>query len=157
MTFGDGFSAGCTLNYFSLAIQNYGSGGTFGVDVGFLVEFSRSVQWGFSASNINTPTIGASKEALPQVYATGVHFRPTDDASLGADIVKDIRYPAELHVGIAYTIVGVLEIRGGTATEPSLYTAGTGVHYKFLRLDYAFSMHQNLGATHSFSLSITLE
>ena len=156
-TLDDRFSAGVTLNYFSLTIQNYGSNKTFGVDAGFLVRVSENVQWGFAAFNLNAPTIGSTKEKLPQVYATGLQYSPISEASLSVDIVKDIRYPTELHMGIEYTILGAVDIRGGTASEPSLYTAGAGIHYMFFHFDYAFSVHQDLGATHSFSLSLFLE
>ena len=147
---------GLSLNYYSLSIQNYGSAASFGVDIGLIVEISDALRWGFAAFNLNAPTIGAAKEKLPQMFSTGVSFEPVRDAVIVASIVKDIRYVAEFHFGVEYTLVDMLSLRAGTTSDPNTLNAGVGIFYSFMRLDYAFSSHYELGVTHQFSVSLHL-
>jgi hypothetical protein len=152
----EGVSFGVTLNYYSLSIQNYGSAGTFGVDVGALVDVSDNVQWGFVAFNLNAAKIGAEKEKLPQVFSTGVAYSPFGEATLAVGIRKDLRFPVEVHVGVEYEFIKMIALRAGTASEPSMMNAGVGIRYDFFRLDYAFSSHAELGITHLFSLALNV-
>lgn len=147
---------GVTLNYYSLGIQNYGSASSFGIDVGLTVAISDELGWGFSAFNINAAAIGAAKEKLPQLFSTGVAFEPVRNAVIAASIVKDIRYAAELHLGVEYTFIDALALRAGTTNDPNTLNAGVGISYAFARFDYAFSSHSELGVTHQFSISLKL-
>ncbi|MEK7249604.1 MAG: hypothetical protein AAB209_04195, partial [Bacteroidota bacterium] len=139
-----------------LSIQNYGSASTIGIDVGVLVDISDEVRWGFAAFNLNAPTIGAAKEKLPQVFSTGVTYNPIQEAIIAASIVKDIRYPTELHIGVEYSLMEMIALRAGTTSDPNTLNAGVGIHYSFVQVDYAFSSHSELGMTHQFSLSLKL-
>ena len=152
----DGFFAGLVINYYSLAIQNYGSAGTIGVDVGILTELSSQVWWGATAFNLNSPTIGRSRESLPQVYSTGVAYQPIPEAVLSLALVKDIRYASEFQIGIEYSIIPGVALRGGMSSEPSILNAGIGVRYAFVQLDYAFSESSDLGLEHQISISLML-
>lgn len=152
----DLFSVGANVHYYHLSIANYGSASAWGVDVGILARISEEVRWGFSAFNVNAPTIGAAREELPQVFVTGIAYSPIVEATLLVDIEKDVRYPAELHAGVEYTILDILALRAGTISDPSVLCAGAGIHYSIIRLDYAFTNHSELGATHQVSLSIYL-
>lgn len=149
-------NVGVNLNYYSLSIRNYGSAATLGVDLGLLVDVSERVQWGFAAFNINAPAIGAAKEKLPQVFSTGIAFHPIDDATLTASIVKDVRYTGELRFGVEYAFMEMVAVRAGATNEPNTVNAGIGIGYAFIQLDYSFSSHNELGATHQFSLSLLL-
>lgn len=156
-TITDGFSAGANVNYYSLAIENYGSASTFGVDVGGLLAISDDVRWGFSALNLNVPAIGAAKERLPQVFATGVSYSPFEAGTVAVDLVKDIRYPMEFMIGIEYAVIEPVRLRTGTSVEPSLLNAGIGIAFSFIQLDYGFSSHTELGLTHQASLTFLLD
>jgi len=152
----DGFHAGINVNYFSLSIAGYGSASALGLDAGLLVELTADVFWGASAFNINGPSIGQAKERLPQVFATGVSYKPLHEATLAVDVVKDIRYPMEFRVGLEYRLLDVLHLRAGSVTEPSSLHGGVGLTYQFFQLDYAITDHPDLGMTHQFSVSIHL-
>ncbi len=155
-TLSDLLSGGVNLHYYHLSIERYGSAGTIGVDIGLLAHVSDQLRWGFTAFNVNAPTIGIAKEKLPQVFVTGLSYSPIPEATIAADIEKDIRYPAELHVGIEYTLMELLDLRAGTTSDPSTLSAGLGIHYSIVQLDYAFTDHTELGATHQVSLSVYL-
>jgi hypothetical protein len=90
------------------------------------------------------------------VYSTGIAFQPVRDAAITASVVKDIRFPAELHLGVEYTFVEMVALRAGTTSDPNTLNAGVGVSYSFAQIDYALSSHSELGMTHQFSLSLTL-
>jgi len=147
---------GISVNYLSLSIEKYGSASTVGVDAGILVAVSDEVSWGFVATNLNAAAIGALKEKLPQVFSTGLSYKPIHEATIAADIVKDIRYEAELRLGVEYIVLDLISLRSGTSSDPSAFNAGLGIRYSLLELDYAFSSHPELGMTHQASLSIRL-
>ncbi len=148
--------AGATVNYYSVSIQNYGAAGTFGIDVGLLVDISDQLKWGFAAFNLNAPKIGAAKEKLPQVFSTGITFSPVGEAVIAASVVKDVRFPVELHMGVEYSLLQMIALRAGTTSDPNTLNAGIGIRYSFAQFDYAFSSHGELGMTHQFSLSLKL-
>jgi hypothetical protein len=152
----DQLQIGLSLDYYSLSIQNYGSASSLGLDVGLLLNLSDDVRWGVSALNINAPTIGVAKERLPQVFSTGICYNPIPEATINAELQKDIRYPTELHVGVEYTMFEVLSVRGGISGEPSTLNAGLGIRYSIFQFDYAFSEHPDLGMSHQMSLSLFL-
>lgn len=160
VSYGDEFvktvKAGVNLNYYSVSIQNYGSAGTIGIDVGLLIDISDEICWGFAAFNLNAPKIGAAKEKLPQVFSTGITFAPVSEAIIAASIVKDVRFPAELHMGVEYSLLEMIALRAGTTSDPNTLNAGIGIKYSFAQFDYAFSSHGELGVTHQFSLSLKL-
>ncbi len=152
----DRFSMGVTVHYYHLSIARYGSAHSWGIDVGLLAQISDEIKWGFAALNVNAPTIGAAREKLPQVYVTGLAYSPIPEASLLVDIEKDVRYPTELHAGVEYVILDLLSLRAGTVSDPSVLSAGVGIRYWIVQLDYAFTSHSELGATHQMSLSLYL-
>lgn len=160
LSYGDeiaiGVNIGLTLNYYSLSIQNYGSAGAFGVDLGILMDVADEVQWGFAALNLNVPKISAAKEKLPQLFSTGVAYSPFKEATLAASLRKDLRYPVEVQLGLEYEFIEMIAVRAGTSSEPSILNAGVGIRYAFVRLDYAFSSHAEIGITHQFSLALNL-
>lgn len=152
----EGIRWGINLSYYSLAIVEYGSAATMGIGVGVLVDLTQSLTWGFNAHNINRPSIGAVGERLPQMFAVGLGYQPIPRTIIALDVVKDVRYPASMCVGVEYMVLDLLTLRAGTASEPATMHAGLGLEYSLLRLDYAFSSHQQLGLTHQASLSIRL-
>lgn len=152
----DMFSAGASVHYYHLSIERYGSAQSVGVDVGLHARFTEQILWGFSAFNVNAPTIGSAKEKLPQVFSTGVAYSPIPEVTLAADLEKDIRYPVELHAGVQYQFLDLLAARVGTTADPSILSAGFGIHISLVQLDYAFAGHEDLGPTHQVSLSLYL-
>ena len=69
-----------------------------------------------------------------------------------ADLVKDVRFPVNLKFGFEYTPVRSIAFRVGWNSDPSLISAGVGFQFSRFRLDYGFSDHQVLGASHSLSV-----
>jgi hypothetical protein len=150
----EAFHIGVNVAWYGVSIKNYGSQKCLGVDLGILVDLTQDIHWGFAATNLNSPTIGRGEEKLPQLFSFGVSYQSLDHVLLALDVLKDIRYPTELHLGIKYTVLDLLDILGGAASDPSIVTAGIGLHLSGLRLSYSCMRHPELGMTHSFSVSL---
>jgi hypothetical protein len=152
----DIFSFGINLTYNSLAVKNYGSASAIGIDIGILATVTRELRWGFFAANINAPSIGQAKEKLPQVYVSGLSFRPAEGLMFGLDVIKDIKYPALLRGGLEYKLVDPLSLRVGVGNNPTKFSSGLGVQYSFVHFDYAMTTHPDLGLSHQFSVAVDL-
>ena len=146
---------GAAINYQTYSIQNYGSTGVFYLNLGGLVYILDDLRWGFSTNNINRATIGDQNDQIPVVFSTGFSFDILQNFSLNASLVKDIRYDLSLAFGIDYDIIEYLSLRIGAADNPSKFTAGIGINYSILGLDYAFFTHPDLGLTHQVGLTLS--
>ncbi len=149
-----GLSVGVNLNYHTVSIQNYGSAGTIGIDVGALLEFSRHVRWGIAAKSVNSPAIGEAREPLPQTFSMGIAYLPTPRFSLTLDYVKETGFDPSTKFGFEYRIINAVALRAGVSDQPSEYAGGIGIRHGVVEIDYAFFMHEELGITHQGSILI---
>jgi len=147
---------GVSVRYMDLSISRYGSDATIGLDCGFIAPLSSKVNWGFWGHNLNRPHLGSKKEPLPQSFVTGIHLKPIEAFFANFEVYKDTQFPVELRCGIEYTLLNHLALRSGFSTEPSRFSAGFGVFISIVKVDYAFTTHNDLGATHHFSFSFNL-
>lgn len=145
---------GANINYYNLKIQNYGSASTFGIDIGAMAYLTDFLRWGFSAFNLNRPSIGTQKDKLPQVYRTGLSIQPRTDLNFVLDVEKDTRYTASVKAGIEYTMYDMINLRAGIGTEPTKFSGGVGFCYSLFEIDYGFYNHQDLGLTHQGTITI---
>ena len=142
------FFIGAAANYQSYSIQNYGSTGAFYLNLGGLVYILDDLRWGFSTSNVNRATVGDQEDQIPVVFSTGFSFDILQNFSLNLSLEKDVRYDPSISFGIDYDLIEYLSLRIGAADNPSKFTAGVGINYSILSLDYAFFTHPDLGLTH---------
>ena len=149
------FFIGGAVNYHSYSIQNYGSTGVFYLNLGALVYILDDLRWGFSSNNVNRATIGGTDDQIPVILSTGFSFDILKNFSLNAALEKDIRYNPSLEFGIDYDIIEYLSLRIGSSTNPSKFTAGVGINYSIVSLDYAFFTHPDLGLTHQAGLILS--
>lgn len=146
---------GAAINYQTYSIQNYGSTGVFYLNLGGLVYILENLRWGFSTSNVNRATVADQDDQIPVVFNTGFSFEILQNFSLNVSLEKDIRYDFSLAFGIDYDIIEYLSLRIGAADNPSKFTAGIGINYSILGLDYAFFTHQDLGLTHQAGITLS--
>jgi hypothetical protein len=150
------FRAGVLLNLCHLAIRGYGSSWTAGVDAGLQWDPADEITLGCSAANLYAPPIGGTGEPLPRTISAGLDYRPVPGCHLLLDAVKDVRFPLELHLGIEYTLLNLLALRGGMVDDPPFVTGGVGILWGILEVDYALTVHDVLGETHEFGLRLHL-
>jgi hypothetical protein len=156
MTAFTGLRCGVCVNGFILAIRNYGQATSFDIDVGMQFNAAGDLSFGFVMQNLTSGTIGVAKERLPQALSSGISYQPIAAASLTLDLVKDSRFPLETRFGVEYIAADIVPIRAGIATEPSMLSAGLGIHTSLVEIDYAMTEHPELGLTHQFSLTLRL-
>jgi len=145
---------GVGLKYQSIKIDGYGSDGTLGVDIGLVVPIHRQLSLGFVAKNINRPSVGKSREKLPQTFSTGLALYPHPRMILNLEIFKDVRFEQEIRFGVEFKAFDNLALRTGTSNNPSRFSAGFGIHVNRFTVDYAFFTHNDLGLTQQMSFSI---
>jgi hypothetical protein len=150
------FSAGIKIHYEYINIKNYGSDGALGIDLGGLIELSEKLSLGFAAINLNSPKMGMNNENLEQILRMGIAWEPVNEFVLDIDMVKDLDFPLSALFGFSYLIIKNLEIRAGINTYPSSYSAGISFYYSRFNIDYALSVHNELGSTHFIGLNILL-
>jgi len=148
---------GVALRYSRLEIEKYGTDYSFCFNFGFIAVISPKVRWGFYSHNINQADISSKKETLPQIYATGVQIDPVENLLLNFEIYKDLNFPIEYRFGADYELFNRLTLRSGFVTEPALFSAGFGVTFPFMTIDYAFQSQGDLGFTHHFSMILSLK
>ena len=149
------FFVGAAANYHSYSIQNYGSTGVFYFNLGALVYILDNLRWGFSTSNVNRATVADQDDQIPVILSTGFSFDILNNFSLNFALEKDIRYDPSISFGIDYDIIEYLSLRLGGANNPSRFSAGVGINYSIVSLDYAFFTHSDLGFTHQAGIIIS--
>ncbi len=147
--------AGINANYNTVSIKNYGSNGIFSIDVGILHELSDKISYGISLTNLTGAKRGNDK--LDQVINAGINYKAFKELLLSIRMEKNFLYETCFDAGIEYKIIQQLPVRFGMSSEPEIFYAGFGFEYLPIFFDYAFSYHNILGNTHSFSISVDIE
>jgi len=147
---------GIAVHYNTLSILRYGNDATLGIDVGILAFASENVSVGFSATNINAPTIAQKKERLPQLFSIGVSYHPMNVFTVAVGAEKDVRYKISPNVAIEYFPIDELALRVGVSDEPTLFNGGLGISIHSITLDYTSSSHQVLGLTHYITVTMRM-
>jgi hypothetical protein len=151
------FFCGIAVNYHSVSIKRYGSKSTFYFNTGALTYITPELRWGFFINNINRASFTSEDDQIPTVFNTGFSYNLIPELSLNFAVEKDIRYNASLRAGIDYYIIKYLSIRVGFSNEPSTFSAGIGINYSVVSLDYAVFNHQDLGLTHQAGIIISFQ
>ena len=149
------FFLGLALNYHTFSIKNYGNTGAFYINVGGLVYLLDELRWGFLVTNLNRASIGNTDDQIPMVLNTGLSLDVLQNFSFNFSLEKDIRNNPSVQFGIDYDIIEYISLRMGASNEPSRFTAGVGINYSFISLDYAFFTHPDLGLTHQAGIILS--
>jgi hypothetical protein len=134
-----------------------GSASTLGIDLSARVTVRNRTAVGFVARNINNPTIGdVDVEELPRRVTGGIAYYPYPDVLTTFDLDTELGSKPRFRGGAEFDFVKWLALRTGIATDPGLFSAGLGVHYRGFRLDYGFSTGPGpLDDSHQVGLSLT--
>lgn len=146
------FSVGIQLDYFSTRINEYGSASTFSVEMGLLYFINEEVRVGAHYFNPFQSRIGEINESVPSNLKLGISIDPSERVTLMVDAKMDLRQDISIRGGIEYKPSEWIHIRGGFSTAPIQYTIGTGIQFDGFRMDFASSIHQQLGISPHFGL-----
>jgi len=144
--------AGLGIRGQGLAITGYGTSFDWGIDGGILLQLPAQVTWGLSVINGNRPELGRTGQAIPWSWRNGMAWGERDRFWWTADLFKEPPYPAQLRIGHELWLASRLALRLGLYTRPSRFSAGCGVRFSRLRIDYAVITHLQLGSTHLFAV-----
>ena len=153
-------SIGYNLKYYHLELGEsvggleLGSAGAFGMDVGLQASLYERTFVGVYVYNINAPTLGSeTKHDLPQRLVIGASYRPVSGLITSIAFDKTVGFDTQILGGLEYLPVQWLAIRLGAGTEPNRFSAGLGINYFGVHLDYSFMNHPVLPETHKFGLT----
>lgn len=149
------FFIGAAINYHTVSIKNYGNDAAFYLNLGGLAYLTDQIRWGFYILNLNKATFSEEDDQIPMVFSSGFSYDVIDQLSLNAALEKDIRYKTTFQFGVDYDIIEYISLRSGFSTEPSRYSAGVGINYSIVSLDYALFTHNDLGLTHQAGITIS--
>ncbi len=144
-----------------------GSAATFGLDIGASAQVWDRLRLGGVMHNINHPQLGASeygvfgvggmKRDLPQMFSGGLLFFPYHGVETSFDIERVLSGETQLKGGLNANIVSPLDLRFGVFTNPNGFSAGFGLHWRELIVDYAFVYHPILSPTHQVGIGFQIE
>ncbi len=138
-------------------IDKYGTATRLFCKFGFLYHFTHSFSFGFSAENLRGASYSENYRSIPTILRTGISYKPIKNASLNFEIYKDLDRELSLRGGIEYAFLNHFFLRFGVRNKPDTYTAGIGIKYSFLQLDYAVFTHPYLGLTHQAGIVIRIK
>ncbi len=153
---------GYNVNVFSLEYGpsvtglDPGSATSFGVDFGARVTMRNRTAVGFMVQNINNPTIGdVDVEELPRRVTGGVAYFPYAGVVTTLDMDAMLGEKTRFRGGSQFDLTDYGRLRFGIATDPNIFSAGIGVHYKGVSFDYGFSSGPGpLDESHQIGVSL---
>ena len=153
-------SLGVRINYRQIAVNAPSlalSKKALVVEMGGIAQLSSTVYMGAHVYNLTrSGPQGESTERVPTILKVGLAYLPTSAVKLTAEMVKDTDYPASVRAGLEYEVVKQLFLRTGIATKPYTTHFGMGFKGSSFSIDYAFTSHPQLGASHHFTLGYLL-
>ncbi len=135
-----------------------GSSSTFGLDVGATAQLWDRFWLAGAMKNINHPQMGSSfKRDLPRMLSTGIAYSPYYGVRTTFDLERELEGESQFKGGIQANIAKPLDIRLGIISNPNSFSAGFGLHWKEMVLDYAMIYHPVLAPSHLFGLGFDLD
>lgn len=144
---------GVRMDYATIRVQGYGGTAYPTASAGVLIPLSTVTFLGAAATNLAV----FEKSARPDVYRTlalGISHAHSSKVMITTDVIKEVRSPPSLRVGIESMPVRAVALRVGMTTEPPRVTAGFGLRTELLIVDVASERHHALGWSPHISLRI---
>jgi hypothetical protein len=144
---------GWSANLYHLTMAGYNEDNAFGVNVGALATLHQRTRFGFAVSNLNQPKMGESnRHSLPRKFSLGISYIPYDQVVTSVEMKKDFAEDTEFMGGAELRIFDPLYIRAGVHQNPATWSAGASFRLVGIVLDYSFTEHSVLDATHYLNI-----
>ena len=139
--------------------EDLGDAMTFGLDVGGMAQLWDRFKIGAAFRNINRPQFGSTvaKRDLPQVFCGGFGYSPYYGVQTTFDVERLISGETQFKGGVNAMLVKPLDLRFGIMSNPNCFTAGFGLHWRELVVDYAFLYHPILNPSHQIGIGFNLD
>ncbi len=145
---------GLRANYYQMHIDEYGTANGFLMDFGGMVELTPEFTLGASVSNFTATRLSdVDKTSLPVIMKLGVYYKPNENISILADLVKDVEYDLQFRAGLEYWLAGKIAVRTGVNAEPFSAFFGLGLLLKQFDVDYALNSRQFLGLSNQMTVA----
>ncbi|HNX02376.1 MAG TPA: hypothetical protein PLE33_01165 [Candidatus Cloacimonas sp.] len=146
-------SFGYTGNFYRLSMDGEDDDTALGIDLGALAVLHNRTNLAFAVTNINKAKMGDENQIdLPSKMALGISYIPYDKVTTSIEVKKDFAKETEFMGGVEAHLLEPLAIRFGVHQNPATYSAGLSIYIQDLEMDYSFTYHSVLPATHYFSL-----
>ena len=157
MRFGENFSAGMQLDYFSTGIQDamnvYGRRSVFTGELGFIARLTPQVSVSGHLFNIVRARLASyNNEVLPMVLKGGLQYKVSEKVLMVFETEKQTYADINLKGGIEYLPAKDVYLRTGASSFPRQMSFGAGFLYKGLKVDLASTWHSVLGISPQISL-----
>jgi len=145
--FGDKLSTSINVNYHQIKITNYGTTTGFSIDAGVLYHFDKQFTFGAFVSNPSKQKFSNNEVAMqiPTSFNLGIGYSASDKVLIATTVSKTLNKPIDVSLGIDYSIIDLLSLRGGLSAKPFKQYAGFGLNYRKFLLDMATTYDANLG------------
>lgn len=158
-----GLRVGAAAKFLSSTLAESYTASAWAADLGVQVDAAPGLSLGAAVQNIGTEIAYETQgDPLPLTVragaAYGVTLGPSHQIALRIDGLKANDRDLTVHLGAEYTLSEMLSARLGYKAGYDLegLTAGLGLRWGVLRVDYAFDLVQELTSKHRFSLLLRL-
>lgn len=137
--------------------QVYGEQNKYNFEVGLLAEIFSGFYLGFHIFNPSQEKFETLyfDQAIPTIARFGFSWHLSKETILNTEIEKDFDNDIRVKFGIEHQFIKNLNLRIGASNHPNQISFGLGYKYKIVKMNLAYSKHQNLGYTPSFDLNIS--
>jgi hypothetical protein len=152
--FGPQLSMAITVNYHQLKIPNYGSNNTFYIEFG--VQYILKENWILGAHIDNPGRFGYENNGhydIPTVFRLGNSYQFSDQVLISIDGKYLLNENLDGSLGIEYSIIQWLKLRGGVSLNHFQQHVGFGFSYQDFLFDAAAIIHPRLGVSPQITLS----
>jgi len=160
----ESLSVGLGLRYLtmdmSLDDRTLAQGSGWGLDLAALASIGPRVRAALVVRDATDTGLsfegGGSDTVAKRRWRAGLAYRPRPGSTLGVD------WDDRLHVGAEYVHRNTLAMRVGAIRDhhdpdPFTWTAGVGLRYRFLQLDYAYVVPPSLPSDSHFSIHLSFD
>jgi hypothetical protein len=153
-TFGPKLSLAITVNYHQLKISSYGLSKTFSIEFG--AQYIVKENWIIGAHVDNPGRFGYQNQnyyVIPTLFHLGNSYQFSDQVLISIDGKYLFNESWDGSLGIEYSMIHWMKIRGGISVNHFQQHVGFGVAYQNFLFDAATTIHPRLGISPQISLS----
>jgi hypothetical protein len=148
-------SAGIQINYFGMKLpEDNTTVSSCSAEMGLIYQLTSKFFVGFHLANPFSLPIKTYlyNEKIPYRLRVGCHTYIADDFMISAEAEKIGATNPVFKLGMEWQAIHNLYFRGGFNSGSTKLFTGIGFRYRSFKTDFAFSYHQYLGFTPSFSI-----